>query len=57
MFKILVQYIPGVDQIWVEKLNENDAIYLYEVEQDALDKANELKSIDDSGRDYKVVPA
>ena len=57
MFKILVQYIPGLDQIWVEKLNENDDIYLYEVEQDAIDKANELKSIDDSGRDYKVVEA
>jgi hypothetical protein len=57
MFKILVQYIPGLDQIWVEKLNENDDIYLYEIEQDAIDKANELKSIDDSGRDYKVVEA
>ena len=57
MFKILVQYIPGLDQIWVEKLNENDAIYLYEVEQDALDKAAELKSTDGSGRDYKVEPA
>lgn len=57
MFKILIQYIPGLDQIWVEKLNENDAIYVYEVEQDALDKVTELKSTDSSGRDYKVVPA
>lgn len=57
MFKILIQYMPGLDQIWVEKLNENDAIYIYELEQDALDKATELKSIDSSGRDYKVVPA
>lgn len=57
MYKILVQYIPGLDQIWVEKLNENDAIYLYEIEQDALDKADELRSIDSSGRDYKVVTA
>jgi len=57
MFKILVQYIPGLDQIWVEKLNENDAIYVYEVEQDALNKADELRSTDNTGRDYKVVPA
>lgn len=57
MFKVLIQYIPGLDQIWVEKLNENDAIYVYEVEQDAIDKAAELKSTDSSGRDYKVVPA
>lgn len=55
MFKILIQYIPGLDQIWVEKLNESDTIYIYEVEQDAIDKANELRSIDSSGRDYKVV--
>lgn len=57
MFKILAQYIPGLDNIWVEKLNENDTIYVYEVEQDALNKADELRSTDDTGRDYKVVPA
>ena len=55
MYQIQMQFIPGNDSIWVLKLNPEDPIYEYEDETEAINKANELQSLDSSGRAYKVV--
>jgi hypothetical protein len=54
MFKIIMQFIPGNDQMWVEKLNPTDPIYQYSDEVEAQAKAEELQSADATGRLYKV---
>jgi hypothetical protein len=54
MYKILIQFIPGLDQIWVEQLTPEDPIYIYNTEQEALDKIAELQSLDTTGRQYKI---
>ncbi len=46
--------MPGSDQIWVFRLNENDPIYSYDTEQEAIIKASELQTADPTGRQYKV---
>lgn len=54
MFKIIMQFIPGNDQMWVEKLTPTDPIYQYNDEAEAQAKAEELQSADATGRLYKV---
>lgn len=54
MYTIIMQFIPESDQIWISRLNENDPIYSYNAEQEAIIKASELQSIDPTGRQYKV---
>lgn len=54
MYTVLKQFIPANDQIWVSKLNENDTLYQYDNEQEAIDKAAELQANDQTGRLYKV---
>jgi hypothetical protein len=54
MFTVIMQFIPGSDQIWVSRLSENDPIYSYSIEQEAIIKASELQTIDPTGRQYKV---
>lgn len=54
MYRVIMQFIPGNNQIWVAKLNSNDPEYVYDNEQEALDKAAELQSNDNTGREYKV---
>jgi hypothetical protein len=49
-----MQFIPGIDQIWVAKLNEGDPEYIYNTEQEAIDKAAELQAADPTGRQYKA---
>lgn len=53
MYIVLMQFIPGLDQIWVAKLNENDPEYIYDNEQEAIDKAAELQAADPTERQYK----
>lgn len=54
MYKVVIQFIPGNDQIWVAKLNPNDPEFVYDNEQEAIDKATELQLNDPTGRQYKV---
>jgi len=54
MYKVLIQFIPGLDQIWVEQLTPEDPVYIYNTEQEALDKIAELQSLDTTGRQYKI---
>jgi hypothetical protein len=54
MYQVQMQFIPGYNNIWVAQLNPEDPIYEYEVESDAVAKAEELQSQDPSGRQYKA---
>jgi hypothetical protein len=49
-----MQFIPGLDQIWVARLNEGDPEYIYNTEHEAIDKAAELQAADPTGRLYKT---
>jgi hypothetical protein len=53
-YTVLMQFIPGNDQIWVSKLAPNDPEYIYDNEQDAINKAAKLQAADSTGRLYKV---
>jgi hypothetical protein len=54
MYKVIMQFIPGNDQIWVSRLSPDDPEYIYDVEQEAIDKAAELQAADSTGRQYKA---
>jgi hypothetical protein len=54
MYIVQMQFIPGNDQIWVEKLNPNDPVYQYDNEAEAQAKATELQNADETGRKYRV---
>lgn len=53
-YRVIMQYIPGLDQIWVSRLSPEDPEYVYDIEQDAIDKAAELQAADPTGRIYKT---
>ena len=55
MFEVQMQFISGLDQIWVARLNPEDSIYEYDNLSDAQAKATELQDADETGRKYKVV--
>jgi hypothetical protein len=55
MYIVQMQFIPGNDQIWVEKLNPNDPVYQYNNEAEAQAKATELQNADETGRQYRVI--
>jgi hypothetical protein len=52
-YRVIMQYIPGLDQIWVSRLSPEDPEYIYDTEQEAVDKAAELEAADPTGRKYK----
>jgi hypothetical protein len=54
IYQIQMQFIPGLDQIWVAQLNPEDPIYQYDNEEEAVAKANELQAADETGRQYRV---
>jgi len=54
MYIVQMQFIPGNDQIWVEKLNPTDPVYQYDNEAEAQAKATELQNADTTGRQYRV---
>jgi hypothetical protein len=49
-----MQFIPGLDQIWVAQLTPEDPIYDYGTEAEAQAKAEELQAADETGRQYRV---
>ena len=53
-FQVQMQYIPGLDQIWVAQLTPEDPIYDYDNEAEAQAKAEELQAADPTGRQYRV---
>lgn len=52
-YVILKQFIPGLDQIWVAKLDEADPVYAYDTSAEAETKMLELQAAD-PGRGYKI---
>ncbi len=53
-YRVIMQFIPGIDQIWVSKLSPEDPEYYYDTEQEAVNKAAELEAADPTGRKYKT---
>lgn len=51
-YTILKEFYPG-SNIWVLKLNDNDPEYIYDTEDQAQEKCDEL-SQEDPSRRYKV---
>lgn len=52
-YVILKQFIPGLDQIWVAKLDESDPVYAYDTLIEAEIKMAELQAADPS-RGFKI---
>ena len=53
---VLMQFIPGLDQIWVARLTPEDPIYTFETLEECEAKAAELQAADETGRQYKAAP-
>ena len=53
-YQIQMEFLPGLDQIWVAQLTPTSPIYQYDNEEEAIIKANELQSLDSTGRQYRV---
>ena len=53
-YKILKQFQPNTKNVWVEKLSADDTVDVFESQEDAQTKVDELTSID-STREYKIV--
>jgi hypothetical protein len=49
-----MEFIPGLDQIWVAQLTPESPIYDYDNEPEAQAKATELQDADPTGRKYRV---
>jgi hypothetical protein len=53
-FIVLMEFIPGLTQIWVARLTPEDPIYTYPTLEEAEAKAAELQAADETGRLYKA---
>ena len=51
---VLMQFIPGLDQIWVARLTPDDPIYEFNTLEECTAKATELQAADETGRQYKA---
>ena len=51
---VLMQFIPGLDQIWVARLQPTDPIYEFDTLEECETKAAELQAADTTGRQYKA---
>jgi hypothetical protein len=54
MYQVQMQFLPGYDNIWVYQLNPEDTVWEFEIEADAIAKAEELQAADRSGREYRI---
>lgn len=54
IYQVQMEYVPGLSTIWVARLTPEDPEYVYDVEQEAIDKAAELEAADTTGRKYKT---
>jgi hypothetical protein len=51
---VLKQFIPGLDQIWVSRLESTDPIYEFDTLEETEAKAAELQAADTTGSQYKA---
>jgi hypothetical protein len=54
---VLMEFIPGLTQIWVARLQPEDPIYTFDTLEACEAKAAELESQDETGRKYKASEA
>ena len=54
---VLEQFIPGLDQIWVARLEPTDPIYTFDTLEACEAKAAELQAADETGRLYRASEA
>ena len=54
---VLMEFIPGLTQIWVARLQPEDPIYIFDTLEECEAKAAELQSQDETGRLYKAAEA
>lgn len=51
---VLCEFLPGVPNIWVARLNPEDPIYEFDTLEECEAKAAELQAADETGRLYKA---
>jgi hypothetical protein len=51
---VLMEFLPGLQQIWVARLQPEDPIYIFDSLEACEAKAAELQSQDETGRLYKA---
>ena len=51
---VLMEFVPGLSQIWVARLTPEDPIYTFDTLEECEAKAAELQSQDETGRQYKT---
>jgi hypothetical protein len=51
---VLMEFIPGLTQIWVARLQPEDPIYVFDNLEECEAKAAELEAADETGRKYKA---
>jgi hypothetical protein len=54
---VLMEFIPGLTQIWVARLQPEDPIYVFDNLEECEAKAAELQAADETGRLYKAAEA
>jgi hypothetical protein len=54
IYEVQMEFIPGVDSIWVARLTPTDPIYEYDNESECQAKADELQAQDPTGRKYRA---
>ena len=54
---VLMEFIPGLSQIWVARLQPEDPIYTFDTLEACEAKAAELQAADETGRLYKASDA
>jgi len=54
---VLMQFIPGLDQIWVARFQPEEPIYIFDTLEECEAKATELQAADETGRLYKAAEA
>ena len=51
---VLMEFIPGLTQIWVARLQPEDPIYIFDTLEACEAKAAELQAADETGRLYRA---
>ena len=53
-YTITMQFVPGLDQIWVNKINPEDQLHSFNTIEEAEVKLAELQNQDTTERQYKI---
>jgi hypothetical protein len=51
---VLMQFVPGLDQIMVSRLTPEDPIYTFDTLEECQAKAAELQAADETERQYRA---